>query len=66
MKKLLISAENAEFQIIQSLKQNRAKRAASGEIFIEGIESIKQALKAGTRITRIITTASISSWAVNL
>ena len=66
VKKLLISAENAEFQIIQSLKQNRAKRAASGEIFIEGIESIKQALKAGTRITRIITTASISSWAVNL
>ncbi|MDR0312284.1 MAG: RNA methyltransferase, partial [Treponema sp.] len=63
MKKLLISVENAEFQIIESLKNNRTKRAGNNEIFIEGIESIKQAFKAGLEITRIITTENISSWA---
>jgi TrmH family RNA methyltransferase len=63
MKKLIISAENAEYQIIESLKNNRTKRAGNNEIFIEGIESIKQAFKAGIEITRIITTENISSWA---
>jgi TrmH family RNA methyltransferase len=63
MGRLLISAENAEYQIIESLKNNRSKRAGSREIFIEGIECIKQALKAGLEITRIITTGKTSSWA---
>jgi TrmH family RNA methyltransferase len=63
MKKLLISAENAEFQVIESLKNNRTKRAGNNEIFIEGIESIKQAFKAGLEITRIITMENISPWA---
>jgi len=65
-KKILISSENAEFQIIESLKNNRTKRAASNEIFIEGIESIKQAVNAGVELTRIIITGKISSWAENL
>ena len=42
---------------------NRVKRAKSREIFIEGTESIKQALKAGLDITRIITTRKKSDWA---
>jgi TrmH family RNA methyltransferase len=63
MKKLFVSAENAEFQIIESLKNNRVKRAKNNEIFIEGIESIKQVLKAGLEITRIITRGEISPWA---
>lgn len=63
IKKLLINGENAEFQIIESLKMNRSKRAKNREVFIEGIEPIKQALKAGLEITRIITTKKISSWA---
>jgi TrmH family RNA methyltransferase len=66
LKRLLISAENAEFQIIESLKNNRTKRAKNKEIFIEGIESIKMALKAGLNITRIITTGNNSIWAKDL
>jgi TrmH family RNA methyltransferase len=64
MRKLLISAENAEYQIIESLKLNRAKRAEHHEIFIEGIEPIKKALEAGVEITRIITApGNLSDWA---
>lgn len=67
MKKLSISSANAEFQIITSLKQNRVKRSKLGEIFIEGIESIKQAQRAGIVFTRIITSdlKSLSDWARN-
>jgi TrmH family RNA methyltransferase len=61
---LKISTENAEYQIIQALKLNRTKRAGLGEIFIEGIESIKQAFKAKLEITRIITgdAKALSQW----
>jgi TrmH family RNA methyltransferase len=52
---VLINTENAEFQIIQALKLSRSKRAERGEIFIEGIEAVKMAVKAGVEITRIIT-----------
>jgi TrmH family RNA methyltransferase len=58
-----INTENAEFQIIEALKLNRVKRAMNHEIFVEGIESIKQLIKAGMEITRIITTDEKSSWA---
>ncbi|MDR1566500.1 MAG: RNA methyltransferase [Treponema sp.] len=68
MKKILINSENAEYQIIESLKLNRAKRTKAHEVFIEGIEPIKQALKAGVEITRIITakSAALSGWAKNV
>lgn len=64
MNYLKISAENAEFQIIESLKTNRSKRAKHKEIYIEGIESIKQAFSAGIDITRIITSdlKNLSDW----
>ena len=64
MNKLSINAENAEFQIIQSLKANRVKRSKSDEIFIEGIECIKQAIKSNIEITRIIVkdTNKLSNW----
>lgn len=68
MKKLLISSENAEYQIIQSLKLNRVKRNKAGEVFIEGVESIKQAAHAGVELTRIIASDvnRLSNWARNL
>ncbi len=68
MKRLQISSENAEFQVINALKKNRKKRRKSGEIFIEGIESIKQARKANIKFTRIITTDidNLSTWASSL
>jgi TrmH family RNA methyltransferase len=54
----IISSENAEFQIIQAIKLSRAKRAETGEIFIEGIEAVKMAIRAELEITRIITASS--------
>lgn len=64
MKKLLITTANAEYQVITSLKQNRTKRSKLGEIFVEGIESIKQAQRAGVEFTRIITSdfSGLSDW----
>ncbi|GAB1471483.1 TrmH family RNA methyltransferase [Chloroflexota bacterium] len=68
MPKLTISVENAEFQIIQSLKLNRTKRHKAQEVFVEGIESIKQAVSAGVEITRIITVdvEKLSAWSRDL
>ncbi|AEF82177.1 RNA methyltransferase [Leadbettera azotonutricia] len=65
MNRISINTENDEYQIIESLKLNRAKRAKAHEVFIEGIESIKQAIKANREITRIITArnAALSDWA---
>jgi TrmH family RNA methyltransferase len=64
MNRLLISAENAEYQIIRALKSNRIKRNKLREIFIEGIECIKQAVNAKIEVTRIITKDinSLSDW----
>jgi TrmH family RNA methyltransferase len=68
MPNLKISTENAEFQIIQALKLNRTKRHQLQEVFIEGIESIKQAVGAELEITRIITADvdKLSSWSKDL
>lgn len=65
MTSLTISAENAEYQIIRALKTNRNRRCRDGEVFIEGIESLKQAIKAGTELTRIIShdLDHVSDWA---
>jgi TrmH family RNA methyltransferase len=65
MVKTVIRSENAEFQIIQSLKLNRSKRNQLREVFIEGTECIKQAAAAGWEITRVITAAAakLSDWA---
>lgn len=67
MIKLNVSAENSEYQIIESLKNNRTKRAKSGELFVEGITCIKQAYKAGLHFTRIIYPEGIklSDWALD-
>ena len=68
MNKLLINTENAEYQIIQSLKTNRVKRNKLREIFIEGIECIKQAINSNIEITRIIVKKikSLSNWGKNI
>src|SRR5688572_8932177 len=68
MPTLKISTENAEYQIIQALKLNRTKRHQLKEVFIEGIESIKQAVSAELEITRIITADidKLSSWSKDL
>jgi tRNA G18 (ribose-2'-O)-methylase SpoU len=68
MRVIPINSENAEFQIIQSLKLNRVKTNKLNEIFVEGTESIKQLISAGWKITRVITAndRKLSGWAENL
>jgi len=63
-----IKAENDEFQIIKSLKENRMKRNKLNEVFVEGIECIKQALNANMEITRVIINDinKLSNWGKNL
>jgi 23S rRNA (uridine2479-2'-O)-methyltransferase len=65
---IYIKSENDEFQIIQAIKLNREKRNRTGEVFIEGIESIKQALAAEIEFSRFITTnvGELSNWGKNL
>ena len=67
-KRYNLSAKNAEFQIIQSLKQNRAKRNKLNEVFIEGIECIKKAIESKIEITRIIIIDinTLSEWGKNI
>lgn len=64
---LKIQAENAEYQVIQSLKLNRVKRNKSREVFIEGIECIKQAIRSHIEVTRIIIKDfnQLSDWGKN-
>jgi TrmH family RNA methyltransferase len=68
MSRFLISSKNAEYQIIEALKLNRLKRNKLHEIFVEGIECIKQAIRANVEITRIITRDidSLSGWGKDL
>lgn len=68
MKKLIVTTKNAEFQIIQALKTNRTKRAQMEEVFVEGIESIKQVVNARLEITRIIVhdEETLSNWGKQL
>ncbi|MCD4818216.1 MAG: RNA methyltransferase, partial [Candidatus Cloacimonetes bacterium] len=50
----IIRKSNDKYQIIKSLKQNRKKRNAFKEIYIEGIESIKQAISANILVKKVI------------
>lgn len=62
----IVSKNTDVFQILMSLKTNRKKRSEAGELFVEGIESIKQALSS-PRVTlkRIIFVdyERLSDWA---
>lgn len=60
-----IHSSNDTYQVIESLKANRKKRNAMGEIFVEGIECIKQLETSPFAIKRIFTRAGkgLSDWA---
>jgi len=68
MKKLSITTENAEYQIIKALKENRVKRNKLQEVFVEGIECIKQAINSNKEITRIMVKDidALSDWGKNI
>ncbi len=63
-----ISSRNDLFQILFSLKTNRKKRAEYGELFVEGIEPIKQAIRGNWTVRRILSPdfEQLSHWAQTL
>lgn len=64
MRALHIARRNSTFQVIQALKTSRAKRNEQNELFVEGIASVKGALRGGWTIKRILYSdyAGLSDW----
>ena len=65
MKIINIGKENATYQQIVALKENRNKRANLKMFFVEGVQNIKEALKFGWKIRAFIysTETKLSDWA---
>jgi len=65
---LRITKANSTFQILQALKENRNKRSELGEVFVEGVAAIKNAVRAGKSITRIMYSnhEALSGWSRKL
>lgn len=67
MKRIIerVAVKGDLYQILEALKTNRKKRSELGEIFVEGIESIKQADRAGVSVSRALCAdaAGLSDWA---
>lgn len=65
MEKVNIGKENATFQQICALKENRNKRASLGLFFVEGIQNIKDALAFNWQIEAFIYSSEtkLSQWA---
>ncbi len=60
-----IYSENAEFQQIETLSRNRAKRNRSAEFFVEGVRAITQAVRNNWTINALVYTREkrLSDWA---
>lgn len=65
MKSIKIGKENATFQQILALKENRNKRAQTSLFFVEGVQNIKDALLFNWEIEAFIYSSQtkLSSWA---
>jgi len=63
-----IQTRNDQYQVLHSLKTNRKKRAEHGEIFVEGIEAVKQVISSGWAIRSILSAdfSRLSSWGADL
>ena len=68
MRELHVAKRNSTFQVLQALKTNRAKRNELREVFVEGIASIKAALRGGRTIRKIVhgDQGRLSGWARSL
>jgi 23S rRNA (uridine2479-2'-O)-methyltransferase len=58
-------SENADFQHIETLRRNRAKRNKSGEFFVEGVRAINQAVRDGWIFNALVYSRDkrLSDWA---
>ena len=65
MKTINIGKENATFQEILALKENRTKRANTKLFFVEGTQNIKDAISNGWQISAFIYNSreTLSDWA---
>lgn len=68
MKTINIGKENATFQQILALKENRNKRAQTKLFFVEGVKNIKEAIKNNWEIEAFIYSVetNLSSWAKSI
>lgn len=69
MPKLLrIRGENADYQHLETLRRNRAKRQRHGEVFVEGVRAINLALRHGWPITAFVYAPErrLSDWAAGI
>ncbi len=68
MKILKISKENAIFQQVLSIKENRNKRCALKKFFVEGVQNINDALNNDWQIDSLYFTEfdKLSDWAKNV
>lgn len=68
MEKIFIGKDNATFQQIMALKENRNKRAQTKTFFVEGVQNIKDALAFNWEIEAFIYAKStnLSSWAKSI
>lgn len=65
MEKLFIGKNNATFQQLLALKENRTKRISTGLFFVEGVQNIKEALTHNWAIEAFIYSNKnkLSGWA---
>lgn len=68
MKKIFIGKDNATFQQIVALKDNRNKRAQTKMFFVEGVQNIKDALSNGWEVYAFIyvNENQLSQWAKSI
>ena len=68
MKTLNIGKENATFQEILALKENRTKRSQTKKFFVEGVQNIKDAISNNWIIECFIYSNfdNLSDWAKNI
>jgi TrmH family RNA methyltransferase len=63
-----VYSENAQFQHIETLRRNRAKRQKHREFFVEGVRPINQALRYGWTIKAFVYAGeqTLSDWATDI
>lgn len=68
MKKIKVGKDNAIFQQIVSLKENRTKRIQKKMFFVEGVQNIKDAISNNWEIEALIYSedTKLSSWAKSI
>ncbi len=67
-KTVRISSENADFQYLETLRRNRAKRHRAGEFVVEGVRQLNQALADGWTINAYLYSPDrpLSDWAAGI